>query len=163
MRIDTSQGIAAPVWPLGFDLREMRPHVDDAVLWAADVDAFSEHFLYSPAPLDAWCAQIYDHPGFDAGCYVVAWARDDVAGQALGMPGDEPGIARIDDVSVRKQWRGRGLGLALLLEALTRLQRRGCTDVTVWVDAENATGELRASTGPQVCLSGAAWESSNST
>ena len=143
MRIDASRGIVAPVWPSGVDVRQMRPHVDDEALWAADVDAFSEHYLYDPSPFDTWCSEIYGHAGFDPSCYLVAWVGDEVAGQAHGMPGDELGVAVIDDVSVRKPWRGRGLGLALLLEVLARLHGRGCDDVTVWVDAENETGAVR--------------------
>ena len=142
MRIDTSRGVAAPVWPPGVEVREVRPGIDDEVLWAADVDAFREHYLYDPSPFDTWRAEIYGHPGFDPTCYLAAWAGDEVAGQALGMPGDESGAARIDDVSVRKPWRGRGLGLALLLEVLARLHARGSDDVEVWVDAENETGAV---------------------
>lgn len=143
MRIDTAQGLSTPVCPPGIEIREMQPSVDDEALWVADADAFSEHYLYDSAPFDTWCAGVYGHAGFDPDCYLVAWAGDEVAGQTLGMPGDEPGTACIEDVSVRKAWRGRGLGLALLLEVLGRLHARSCDDVTVWVDAENETGAVR--------------------
>ncbi len=143
MRIDASDGLSAPVWPTGVEAREMQPGVDDAAVWAADLDAFREHFLYDPPPFDTWRSSIYEHPGFDSGCFIVAWDGAEVAGQALGMPGEEPGVARIDDVSVRKPWRGRGLGLALLLEVLGRLHARGRDDIEVWVDAENETGAVR--------------------
>jgi ribosomal protein S18 acetylase RimI-like enzyme len=44
---------------------------------------------------------------------------------------------------VRKPWRGRGLGLALLGEVFRLLAERGCAAVRLWVDAQNTTGALR--------------------
>lgn len=143
MRTDLSSGPAAPAWPPDINVRRMRPGIDDEALWAADVEAFAEHFLFSPGPLDTWRACIYEHAGFDPDCYVVAWDGDEVAGQALAMPGADPGIASVQDVMVRKPWRGRGLGSALLLEAFAALHRLGRDDVSVWVDAQNETGAVR--------------------
>jgi len=141
MRVDLGQGSAAPVWPPGIEVRDMRPHVDDEALCAADNEAFAEHFLNIPAPLDAWRAYVYGHADLDPSLWVVAWDGAEVAGQAGARPCGN--AASIGDVMVRKPWRGRGLGLALLLEVFARLHERGRDDVSLWVDAENATGAVR--------------------
>jgi mycothiol synthase len=141
MRADLTHGSAAPVWPLDIAVRDMRPHVDDEALWAAGNDAFSEHFLSYAPSLEAWRAWIYGHAGLDPSLWLVAWDGEEVAGMAMAMPlGD---AVWVDDVMVRRPWRSRGLGLALLLELFARLHERGRDDVSLWVDSENATGAVR--------------------
>jgi mycothiol synthase len=49
----------------------------------------------------------------------------------------------VDVVAVRRPWRGRGLGLALLRHALGELYRRGVREVGLSVDAESITGAPR--------------------
>jgi ribosomal protein S18 acetylase RimI-like enzyme len=46
-------------------------------------------------------------------------------------------------LGVRRPWRGRGLGRALLLRTFAEFRRRGVTRVTLGVDAENPTGATR--------------------
>jgi mycothiol synthase len=144
MRIDLGRGFAAPSWPPGFDVREMRPHVDDEALWAADNDAYAGTFLYAPPSLVVWRSWVYGRAAFDPGLWAVALCGEEVAGQAMAMPSeDDAGAACIGDMMVREPWRGRGLGLALLLEVFARLHQRGFDDLSVWVDAESATGAVR--------------------
>ena len=58
----------------------------------------------------------------------------------------------VGDLAVRRPWRGRGVGLALLLEEFRALASRGVTVVRLDVDAQNATGavELYERAGMQV-------------
>ena len=44
---------------------------------------------------------------------------------------------------MRKPWRGRGIGRALLLHAFGEFHRRGDVHVGLGVDAENPTGATR--------------------
>jgi len=141
MRVDLGKGSASPVWPAGIDLRDMRPHVEDEVLCAADNDAFAEHFLNFPVALDVWRAWVYGHAELDPTLWIVAWDGDEVVGQVAALPVGAG--ASVETVMVRKPWRGRGLGLAMLLEVFARLHERGRDDVSLWVDAENATGAVR--------------------
>ena len=43
---------------------------------------------------------------------------------------------------MRKPWRGRGIGSALLRRSFSDIARRGGREVTLWVDSENATGAV---------------------
>ena len=44
---------------------------------------------------------------------------------------------------MRRAWRKRGVGRALLLHAFERLRERGCTRVGLGVDAHSLTGATR--------------------
>jgi ribosomal protein S18 acetylase RimI-like enzyme len=46
-------------------------------------------------------------------------------------------------LGVRRPWRKRGLGLALLEHSFVELQRRGSRRVGLGVDAQNITGATR--------------------
>ncbi len=49
----------------------------------------------------------------------------------------------VGSLSVRRPWRRRGLGLALLLHSFHALQERGKARVGLGVDAQNLTGATR--------------------
>ena len=49
----------------------------------------------------------------------------------------------VDNLGVRRPWRKRGLGRALLVASLRGLRERGQTEVALGVDAENLSGALR--------------------
>ena len=70
---------------------------------------------------------------------------DCVAGFALGrwhLPLDRSrGV--VASLAVRPAWRRRGLGLALLRNALGEFYRRGCGSVELLVDSDSLTGALR--------------------
>jgi ribosomal protein S18 acetylase RimI-like enzyme len=46
-------------------------------------------------------------------------------------------------LGVRRRWRGRGYGRALLLHTFREFRRRGMTRATLGVDAANPTGATR--------------------
>lgn len=58
----------------------------------------------------------------------------------MGAP--RGGEVHVEDLSVRRPWRARGLGLALLLDVLRLLAARGYAFVRLFVDAQNASGAL---------------------
>jgi ribosomal protein S18 acetylase RimI-like enzyme len=49
----------------------------------------------------------------------------------------------LDSVFVRRAWRGRGLGAALVARSLVLLRDSGMTSAWLGVDADNPTGALR--------------------
>jgi len=68
-----------------------------------------------------------------------------VAGFALGRSHLSLDLFRgvIASLAVRPAWRRRGLGLALLRNALGEFYRRGCGSVELLVDGDSLTGALR--------------------
>jgi ribosomal protein S18 acetylase RimI-like enzyme len=70
---------------------------------------------------------------------------DEVAGISLCPPHsiDDSEVGWVGTLGVRRPWRKRGLGLALLRHSFNEFYRRGKRKVGLGVDAENLTGALR--------------------
>ncbi len=137
--------------PLGLELRPVDRH-DRALLhtiWQASEEAFRDHWGNSEAD-DAQFLRLMDSPDTDPDLWQVAWdtVTNEVAGVSMNMipaaENSEHGHQRgwVEDLSVRRPYRRRGLGRALLLNSLHALRARGLTDVALGVDAENPTGAL---------------------
>ncbi len=140
MLIDLRAGFARPVWPAGIDVREFRRGRDETLVHAALEEAFAEHHRAASMAREDWERRIFAHGGLDTSLWLVAWDGPEVAGTCLSFAYPERGY--VEDLAVRRPWRGRGLGLALLLESFTRLEARGGTEVPLGVDSENETGAL---------------------
>ena len=141
MRIDLSEGSAEPMWPAGLAIRTARLPEDARPAYEADLEAFVNHFGYRALPFKAWTSWYESQPSFDPALWVIAWDDERVAGQVIGAVRGRAGY--VGDVAVRREYRGRGLGLALLLEVFARFHLRGVDDVFLFVDAENTTGAVR--------------------
>ena len=82
-----------------------------------------------------------DKPSFDSSLWFLARDGEEVCGVALcKVPGDE---GWVDVVGVRRPWRTRGLGLALLRHAFAEYHRRGVRKVDLSVDAKSVAGAPR--------------------
>ena len=67
---------------------------------------------------------------------------DEIAATVRNDP-DREGGGYVGALGVRRAWRGRGLGRALLLQTFAEFHRRGVHRVTLGVDAESPTGATR--------------------
>jgi len=146
MRMDLAPGRPPASWPAGIEVRPMRPGVDDRDAHAASEEAFAEHYLFGPQPFEEWRACTLERNECDPSLWLLAWDGGEVAGQVWALARDEGGpalVGLVEDLSVCKPWRGRGLGLALLADVFRLLGDRGCASVRLWVDAQNTTGALR--------------------
>lgn len=136
--IDASDLPGQPPWPEGIEVREFRHEDDAADLHAVIQDAFRDHYHATPIPYDVWAAQVFGDEDFDPGLVFVAREGDDAVGAVVALPIPEFGY--VEHLAVRRAWRGRGLGTALLLHAFHRLAARGHGLLGLDVDAESATG-----------------------
>jgi ribosomal protein S18 acetylase RimI-like enzyme len=73
--------------------------------------------------------------GFDPACWWLAENDGQLAGVCLTWTG-----GWVKDLAVTNEWRGKGLGKAVLLFALGEHQRRGTPRVGLKVDGVNPTG-----------------------
>lgn len=137
--LDAEAPATAPL-PPGVELRPFVPELHDAALHAATGEAFADHFLYSPSTLEEWRAHSRQRAGFDPSLWLVAWEGAEIAGESLSFLDENESC--VDSLSVRRPWRGRGLGLALLTRAFLLAHERGRRTVRLGVDAQNATGAL---------------------
>jgi len=141
MAIALDVDLPAATWPEGIVARGFRPGRDDAALYEADEEAFVEHHLYEKRHYDEWRLFFTDAPDADVTLWRLAWQGDDLAGFVVPYDGDRGGL--VDDLAVRRPWRGRGIGRALLLTAFATLRERGQTVARLYVDAQNVTNAVR--------------------
>ena len=134
-----------PTWPDGIVVRPFVPGEDEYAAYTTAGEAFQDHWGHVAIPFEEWRASRIDHEGFDSSLVFLARDGDEVAGaircRTRGEGASEKGW--IDNLSVRRPWRGRGLGTALLLHAFGAFYRRGIRAVGLGVDAESLTGATR--------------------
>src|SRR4029079_12656768 len=85
----------------------------------------------------------FDDPEFDPTLWPIALDRlsGEVAGFSLNRY--RMGIGWIRTLGVRRRWRKRGLGEALLLHSFDEFYKRGTKTIGLGVDAQSPTGATR--------------------
>ena len=140
-----------PVWPQGITLRTFNPETDAEAVYRADVDSFRDHFGFIEEPFEEGFERFkyfhIDHDDFDPTLWFLAMDGDEIAGINLCRPHSDayadPALGWVGSLGVRRPWRKRGLGLALLRHSFNEFYRRGRRRVGLGVDAQNLTGALR--------------------
>jgi ribosomal protein S18 acetylase RimI-like enzyme len=130
-----------PEWPAGiscttFDLIEAR------ALHEAINEAFADDYGHHPLSFDEWKRMRLNAPDFDGSLWFVARAGDEIAGLCRCTE-QRWGSGWIDALGVRRRWRRRGLGGALLRYAFRELYDRGQRSVGLGVDTQNPSGATR--------------------
>jgi mycothiol synthase len=141
MRLDLQAEPGRPDLPDGIAVRPLRVGHDEPAVHLADAEAFAEHFLYEPRDYDEWRMHHVDHPDFNPGLWLIAWDGDEVAGYVCAYIAEDGAI--VADLAVRRPWRRRGLGRALLALELRALWAHDGQVVRLYVDAQNETGAVR--------------------
>ncbi len=140
--LDLSEVPAPPEWPAGITVRTFRRGRDEAVVHAAIEEAFSDHFRFTPISLSEWEEYCFGNPRLDTALWMVAWSGDEVAGSCLNLVPGDGATGWVEELGVRRAWRRRGLGTALLLESFRRLRDYGCRRAMLGVDPDNITRAL---------------------
>ena len=118
---------------------------DDETVYETDMEAFADGWDFSRMEYSAWRRWTVESPRFDPSLWYLAEEGGEVAGICLCSPhrSGDPAWGWVDTLGVRKPWRGRGLGTALLRHAFRELHGRGMRRVDLDVDTENSTGAVR--------------------
>lgn len=144
MEIDLAEPPASPVWPEGIEVRTFRVG-DERVFHAVQHEAFEDSWEPTNTPFEEWEHwYLGSSPRFAPDLWFLALAGDEPAGLAICHPklGD-PELGWVGELGVRRPWRRRGLGKALLLEAFAGFRSRGLRRAALSVDAESPTGANR--------------------
>lgn len=150
MLIEMDAPVPDPGLPEGITLRTYEPEVDREAAHRAHEDAFRDHFDHIDLPfeegLKRW-KQNREYEGYDPTLYFLAMDNlsGEIAGFNLCRPHSHYDVNRgwVSAIGVRRPWRKRGLGLALLRHSFNEFYRRGKRKVGLGVDAQNLTGALR--------------------
>lgn len=125
-----------PTVPDGFTLRPAG-QADERPAWLAIDEAFVDHWSWASEPFDEWI----DFTRSAGERILVAVEGPEVAGAiTFRTMGD---VGWVGELGVRRRWRGRGLGEALLRRAFDELRTLGARSVRLNVDADNRTGATR--------------------
>jgi mycothiol synthase len=128
---------AAPSWPGGV-ARASVEAVGDRAVWETVEESFRDHWEYQPEPYEDWRRRTVEHEAFEPVLWIVAREGADVAGAAICRR--YPAFGRIETLAVRRAWRRRGLGRALLDASFRAFADAGELRVVLSVDSENLTG-----------------------
>jgi ribosomal protein S18 acetylase RimI-like enzyme len=144
MAIDLADPPESPPLPPGLRLAAVG-EVDPRRVWEAGEEVFRDHHGYVPTGFDAWRQVVVDVNRSTPDLWLLALEGDDIAGFCLNaLPeGPEGGRGYVASLGVRRPWRRRGLGLALLRHAFALLYERGARRIELDVDADSLTGATR--------------------
>jgi mycothiol synthase len=143
-RVDFAGEPAAPGAVDGIEVRGFRPG-EARQLYEAHVDAFADHFGEGEETYEDFRHHHLDASSYDAGLWFLAWDGNEVAGYvgAHESSREDPERGYIALLGVRRPYRRRGLGEALLLQAFGALQARGKRGADLHVDTDSLTGATR--------------------
>jgi mycothiol synthase len=137
---DLRPPVEEPEWPAGITVAGSRRGRDEAPVHAAGEEAFRDHFRPDEMDLAGWVEFRFSRDDLDLRLWWVAWDGEEVAGSVIAAETSLGGY--IDELFVRRPWRGRGLGRALLVRVCSELRRRGQHLAYLGVDSENPTGAM---------------------
>jgi len=151
MRIEMPEAPETAAWPDGIEVRAFEKGQDDRPAVAAMIDVFRDHWGFVETSLEEeleeWKQWIYEDEDFDTNLWFLAIdsSTGDIAGfcQCYPFAGEDHTTGLVDELGVRRAWRRRGLGTALLRHAFRAFYDRGVPNVELGVDAESLTGATR--------------------
>jgi len=149
MLIEMDGPVPEPEFPEGITLRTYNPGIDAAAAYQAQTDSFRDHFGFVEEPFEEGLDRFrhfWEQDGFDPTLLFLAvdGPSGEIAGISLCPPHslEDPETGWVGTLGVRRPWRKRGIGLALLRHSFNEFYRRGKRKVGLGVDAQNLTGAL---------------------
>jgi mycothiol synthase len=143
MLIDFAGAIDEPAWPDGIGVRTFAPG-DEGLFHEVHQETFRDGWEHYEEPFDEWSHWLLSPPAFVPELWFLAHADDEAAGIAICHPHrTRPDVGWIRILGVRRPWRKRGLGRALLLHAFHEFRDRGLAGAGLGVDAASDTGAHR--------------------
>lgn len=145
MHIELPDEPAPPEWPDGITVRTYEHPRDEGAVYECVQESFADHWDFRPQPIERWRTFSIEREWFDPDLWWLAEGGGELAGVCLNawhFSGDRT-FGWIGTLGVRRPWRRRGLGLALLRHSFVDFKARDATRVGLGVDAENTTGAVR--------------------
>jgi mycothiol synthase len=135
-------------WEMAIDFDEEPPppavagepfrEEDAQAFHAALEEAFEDHWEPHPETFESFWQRQRARTNYDPSLWFVIRDGDEIA--AVARNEMRAGAGYVGALGVRRAWRGRGYGRALLLHSFREFHRRGARRATLGVDAANPTG-----------------------
>lgn len=143
MEIDLAAEQSEPTWPDGITVRtatadDHRPvHAAVTEVWQDTNDPMDETF-------EEWAHWHVERESYDPSLWFLAFAGDELAGFSICRQDPvDSNAGYVGLLGVRRAWRRRGLGEALLRHSFAAFGRTGFKRGTLGVDASSVTGATR--------------------
>jgi mycothiol synthase len=140
MLVDMADSDPATEEPEGIFIRSCTEE-DAEVIHRLIGDTFAEHWGFTPISYETWRKQSFERTDTHLDMWFLAFEGDEPVGFLVGRPMEDMGW--VADLGVRKRWRKRGIGSALLTRSFADFKRRGIEKIALGVDASNETGAVR--------------------
>lgn len=131
LRKDLRGDLPKPIWPSGVRLVQF----DEKLYARAAHDLLTQAYHRGGGHVglfDSWLHSLIEDPDLDPSVFFLALADECVIGLALCWTS-----SFIKDLAVAEQWRRKGLGEALLLQAFNTFRERGAAYVDLKVETDN--------------------------
>ena len=133
-----------PVWPDGIQVRPFIPNQDEQATFRADEEAAEDKGYHQPLDFEAWAKRMkLNTERFDPSLWFLAVDGNEIAGVALNYYDPQSYTGWIDHLGVRRAWRNKGTGKALLLHSFGEFYRRGVRRIKLSVDSKSLTNAPR--------------------
>jgi mycothiol synthase len=143
MMIELDEEPAPPAWPAGVTVRTLRAGEESAV-YEAYREAWVDTWEPEEDSYKEWAHYMTERGDFDPSLWFLACDGGEIAGISLCRPSETvAGAAWVSILAVRRPWRRRGLGEALLRHSFREFRARGFTHGGLGVDADSPTGAPR--------------------
>jgi mycothiol synthase len=144
MELTLAEPPASPQWADGIRIRTFDRGLDERITYQTDEEASKDKGYHNPLSYEDWVKRMgMNRDTFDPVIWFLACAGSDVVGVALNTHDPDPGTVWIDHLSVRRKWRNKGIGKALLLHSFGEFYRRGLQTVKLSVDSKSLTNAPR--------------------
>jgi mycothiol synthase len=137
------------VWPNGVQVTTYAEHGDARAVYRAYQDAWRDHrdsvAHDEEQHFPLWLHRTTADPNYDPSLWFLALDGEEIAGIALSkpLPEEDPELGWIETLAVRRPWRRRGIGSALIHHAFVEFVQRGWRRAGLSVDANSLTGATR--------------------
>jgi len=140
-----------PTLPDGITIRPYDAETELEAVYLTFVDTFKDHFGFIVPPFEKGLKDfkhnLIEEPGYDPRLWFVAMdgPSGEMAGICICRPEDpeDSESGWVNELGVRREWRKRGLGYALLKHAFAAFYADGKKHAGLGVDASSLTGALR--------------------
>ena len=142
MQVPLGGDVPEPDWPEGIAVEPLREQ-DERDVHALLEEAFADVHDFRPTPFEEWAAW-WDPSRKRLDLWFAARARGELAGVVLcdEERAGSPSLGWVESLAVRRPWRRRGLGRALLLHSFGIFASLGKEAVGLSVQADNPTGAV---------------------
>ena len=140
MELMMTEPPAAPEWEEGIQVRSFVPGQDEQATFRADEEVAEDKGYHEPLDFDGWSKRMgLGSERFDPGLWFLACGGNEIAGVALNYHDRRTDTGWVDHLGVRRAWRKKGIGRALLLHTFREFYRRGVKHVKLSVDSKSLT------------------------